>query len=257
MKLSIIIPYYNKRQILFNTLKSIEHFKGDYPIETIVVDDGSSKEHKIDDYVATFSSINMQLIALSKPSAKWRSPAISYNMGFLYATGDVLLLNGADCMHMGNIIDYTFKNFKEGMYLTFSSYRGTDKLNQTLNNFNWNKLDELTVSLDKSSIDKWHVHSKFFVKLYPFVAAISKADIEKLSGYDERYANGVAYDDDDIVQRILNLKLNVQLVDDPFCMHQKHPFTHYYSQVNKHLFNRLQEKEPDRIKATHNSIYVK
>lgn len=257
MKLSIIIPYYNRRQILFNTLKSIEYFKGGSSIETIVIDDDSDKENKIDDYVTAFSSINMKLIVLTKPIVKWRGPVISSNVGFLHATGDVLMLNGADCMHMGPIIDYTFKNFKEGTYMTFSSYRGTDKINQTLSNFNWNKLNELIASLDKSSADKWHVHSKFLVKLYPFVAAISKADIEKLSGYDERYANGVGYDDDDLVQRILNLKLDTQLVDDPFCMHQKHPFVQYYSQDNKHLFNRLQEREPNRTKATHNSLYVK
>lgn len=255
MKLSIIIPYYNKRQILFNTLKSIEHFVNSYSIETIIVDDGSNVQNKIDDYPAIFPSLNIRLLVLEKPVGKWRAPVISYNTGFLNASGDVFMLNGADCMHMGDLMGYTFKNFKDGMYLSFSSYRGTDDLNNVFTKLNWDNLDSLISSLPKSSVENWHVHSKFLVRLYPFVACISKSDIEKLSGYDERYADGVAYDDDDIVQRILNLELEIQLVDNPFCLHQKHPYTQYYSQVNRDLYNYLQKHEPNRIRALYNKIY--
>lgn len=257
MKLSIIIPYYNKRQILFNTLKSIEHFVGDYPIETIIVDDGSNDQNKIDDYPSLFPALNIKLLVLSKPTGKWRAPVISYNTGFLNANGNVFMLNGADCMHMGNMIKYTFDHFKEGMYLSFSSYRGTDELNDVFAKLDWNNLDALTASLPKSSLENWHVHNRFFVKLYPFVACLSKTDIERLSGYDERYADGVAYDDDDIVDRITNIGLDIRLVDDPFCLHQKHPYTQYYSNVNRDLYAYLKKHEPNRTKALHNKIYVR
>ena len=48
MKISIVTAYYNRRQLLINTLKSIGKTSHD-DFEVIVVDDGSTEENKIGD----------------------------------------------------------------------------------------------------------------------------------------------------------------------------------------------------------------
>src|SRR5574338_471661 len=97
--LSIVLPYHNRKSLLFNTLKSLEYYGGD--TEIIIVDDGSSSEHQVYDAQELFPSLNIRLI-VNKRDCKWRTPTIAYNTGFKAVTGDTILINCAECMHVGN-----------------------------------------------------------------------------------------------------------------------------------------------------------
>ena len=44
----------------------------------------------------------------------------------------------------------------------------------------------------------------------------------KLNGYDERYATGFCYGDDDLVMRIKRLGLKIEIPTYPFVLHQWH-----------------------------------
>jgi O-antigen biosynthesis protein len=257
MKISIVIPYYNKREILLNTLRSINLFVGN-DTETIVVDDGSDPQYQVGDICERFPRLNIRLIVLEKNG--WRGPAIAYNTGFNEASGDVIFLNGADCLHMGNLLGYVDKNFEDGMYINFSAYRGTDFHNELFKWVNWNDprpLMEVKKSLDLKASKNWHIHSEYFYELAPFCAAIGRSDLETLSGFDERFEHGIGFEDSDFTCRISNLKLNAILIDEPFCMHQRHEPTKYSNTINRDLFLKLQEESPQRIKANHNKIYIR
>jgi len=39
---------------------------------------------------------------------------------------------------------------------------------------------------------------------YPYCAAIRREDMEQLSGYDERFIDGIGYDDYDFIDRVRN-----------------------------------------------------
>ena len=43
----------------------------------------------------------------------------------------------------------------------------------------------------------------------------------KLNGFDERFANGIGFDDDEFLYRI-KMFLNVEIHDEPFALHQWH-----------------------------------
>ena len=47
-KISIILPYYNRKTLLLHTLKSFEHFYCDKNIEIVIVDDSSDEEERLE-----------------------------------------------------------------------------------------------------------------------------------------------------------------------------------------------------------------
>jgi hypothetical protein len=58
--------------------------------------------------------------------------------------------------------------------------------------------------------------------------------LDELGGFDERFANGVAFDDDELIHRI-RLKLNVVFCDDLVSLH----LWHYGSDKNATVTNRI------------------
>lgn len=259
--LSIVMACYNKRQILINTLSSINHFGRDYPIELIVVDDASTTDQQINDIPFLFPDLNIKLLVIKRKNDCFRGPSIACNTALNYAQGNVLLLNNADCLHLGNIIEYVFNNFKLNTYLTFSAYRGWSLPEGIFDNLDWdNDLDSVLRLIGHNDKDSWHFHSILSPKLkeysfLPYSAAISRKNMETLSGYDERFSMGIGFEDSDLCVRILNLGLEVILVDNPFCVHQRHPPTVYNDDKNPALFQLLQQTAPKRIKVTTNKTY--
>ncbi len=48
-----------------------------------------------------------------------------------------------------------------------------------------------------------------------------------LEGFDERYAHGIAYDDDEFLHRVVKSGLDVSIIDEPFVIHQWHESVNY------------------------------
>jgi glycosyltransferase involved in cell wall biosynthesis len=238
MKLSLVIPYYNRKELLQNVLKSI-NMTGD--IEIIIVDDGSNKENKVD-----FDFIEYKVIRLEKPST-WRGPCIAYNAGFKAATGDVIMLNGSECIHAGDITGYVFKNMKEKTYLAFSTYMAKEK--DSFKDIDWNNNTEQQIrERIKPQSSFWGVHSSIGNSI-PYCGVINREDLDILGGYDERFAGGIGYDDYDFTERIYNLGLKMPIIDEPFVIHQWHKPVEYSNDINIDLLNYLHIHFPNRIKA--------
>lgn len=221
MKLSIVIPYYNRRQLLENVLKSINKI---WEIEIIVIDDGSDEENRV---IYDWCKV----IRLER-SESWRGACIAYNVGFKEATGDVIMINSSECIHVGDVVGYVFNNFKEDNYFSFSTYM-MDK-------------DEY---LSAPRFDNfWGVHSSVGNSI-PYCGVISKKNMDILGGYDERFVYGIGFDDYDFTHRVKNLGLKIKVIDDPYVIHQWHQPTEYKNTINYDLLMNLNKNFPDRIKA--------
>jgi len=234
MRLSVVMPYYNRRSLIKNVLASIT--PGD--IEVIIVDDGSSMEHQIDDILDDYD-FDIRLLKLAIKTA-WRGPTIAYNVGFKEAQGDVIIINSSECIHVGNIIGYVTKNFRDNDYMAFSACMGEPGIE-----YDYSK-DFLKKAQEKGAW--WGVHSSIG-NMIPYCAAISKKNMDILGGYDLRFVEGIGYDDYDFTHRVKNLKLNTMIVDNPFCFHQWHKPTEYPNTRNLDLLKYLNLTEPDRITA--------
>ena len=103
MKYSILIPY-NKRPTFEETLKSYEKFyinrKTDY--EVIVIESKRNREdpihHKtLDDLINKFKS-NVPLRLIQNDDCLY-NPAHAYNLGFLNAFGEFIILTNPESPH--------------------------------------------------------------------------------------------------------------------------------------------------------------
>ncbi len=89
MKISIVTAYYNRRQLLINTLKSISKTSHD-DFEVIVVDDGSTEENKIGDLPNEYPFLKVIRV---EPEDKWYiNPCVPFNRGFKEASGEIVIL---------------------------------------------------------------------------------------------------------------------------------------------------------------------
>lgn len=234
--ISVVMAYYNRKQLLLNTLESIKKFSNDVPYEIIVVDDGSSAEHQLRDIKA------IKLVEIPKEKKTWVNSCIPFNVGFKEAKGDIIVIQNPECAHNGSILQYTKDNVNDSNYISFGCY-------------------SLPENGDKNIINRvvpvegqagWYNNSRFRPVGYHFCSAITKKNLNGLGGFDERFAHGIDYDDNEFLTRIKRKNLDVRIVDEPFVFHQYH-YTPGYRPAgcsNRELFNQILKE--DKIKANEN-----
>ena len=79
-----------------------------------------------------------------------------------------------------------------------------------------------TASYVSEGVPCWYNHSVYRPKAYHFIAAMSKKNMNDLNGFDDRYYNGIGHDDDEFLHRIKLKRLKIQIIDEPFGVHQWH-----------------------------------
>jgi GT2 family glycosyltransferase len=262
MKLSIVIQYYNRKPLLINTLNSIIHTKINLDdIEVIITDDASSKEHNIDNIHELFPQLNIKLYKFTTDEKWWHCPVIPANKGISMATGDIVMLLGAECMLIGDVIHDVCSRIKPNDYLIYSTL--------SINDVDTNKIQHMAYSdiVQSTFNGSWYQHSQYNNHKYNFCTAIIRTEMLELGGFDERYGWGVDYGDVDFVLRLTRKGVNFITVDSPFVYHQHHEkfiYTEFGSRVNlesRHgrltdgeLYNYILNHEPNNIKATNSFL---
>ena len=221
MKISIVTAYYNRKELFKNTLDSIvkSNFKD---IEVIAVDDCSDDSHRIEDLIVDYPFL--KVIRLEKKD-KW------YNIGFKEAKGDIIIIQNPECYHFNDIISYTIENLKKEEYFSFSCYSldriSTENIHSILNNnFVINK------PITHDGDNGWYNHSIYRPVGYHFCSAIHKENLDDLGGFDERYADGIAFDDDELLVRINKKDLKIKIIDTHSVLHQWHYSSNNYQKYN-------------------------
>lgn len=148
------------------------------------------------------------------PKKNYVGPSIPYNLGFRKSKGDKIIIQNPECCHVGDIISYTNNNLENNIYLSFHCFacgkREIDQLHKT---------DFLDVNL---SSGRWYNHTIHRPASYHFCTAITRKDLIELNGFDERYALGMNYDDDEFIERIRKKGLQIKFVEEPWVIHQYH-----------------------------------
>ena len=233
--LSIVTAYHNRRDLLINTLKTINNSEIK-DIEFIVVDDCSSDEHRVEGLVENFPFL--KVVRLEKEDKWYVNPCVVFNKGFKEAKGDVVILQNPECLYVGDVLRRA-SEIEKGEYISFACY----SIDQTKTN-NITLLDTMDDenllsivepnprSVGSDGDNGWYNHSKFRPMGYHFCSVISKEDLVSLGGFDERYAHGIAYDDNEILVRIRRMGLNIKIINDPFVVHQWHYSSNNYQHLN-------------------------
>jgi len=220
MKISIVTSYYNRKNLLVNTLKSITK-TNHKNFEFIIVDDASSEDHRIEDLINDFPFVKIIRI---EPENKWYSnPCVPFNMGFKQAQGDILIIQNPECFHTSDIISFVEKNLKENDYFAFGCYSlSEEKTKQLLENPDSH--NQMVFNGGRASFngdDAWYNHSFHRPVGYHFTSAIYRSKMVDLGGFDERFANGNGFDDDELLHRIKKI-CDFKIIDNPLVLHQHH-----------------------------------
>ncbi len=255
-KISIVMAYHNRKDVLKFTLDTIKLsvYKN---IEIIIVDDASDIDQSIDTLINEYKSIYIKLIKIKKQTKKYKNACIPYNIGFKYATGDIIIIQNPECCHIGDIIMYIVENLKNNTYFTFTCANLKERMYnddiykyfiENTDNFYNNitkYINKLSIKYN-NSIDIWYNHNIYRNCNYHFLSAINKEDLLKLNGFDDRYAYGTCFDDVEFIYRIIKNNIKVDLIDmnnKPFCIHQNHDRTNNaYNidlwNINKDIFKK-------------------
>lgn len=225
--ISIVTSYYNRRDLFHRTLKTImkSKFKD---IEVIAVDDASSPEHRIEDFVDEFPFLKVVRV---EPEDKWYvNCCIPFNMAIREAKGDIIVIQNPECLHADDVLTYISNNVNDTNYISVSAYGldsnyvGEGILNYSLKN---NTLSDLIKALPQvpyrgNRAMGWYNHPKFRPEAWHFCSAMTRENMKKLNGFDERYAKGVACDDSEFIIRIKRMGLDVNITDEVLVIHQYH-----------------------------------
>jgi glycosyltransferase involved in cell wall biosynthesis len=209
------MAYYNRLPQLRYTLKTIEKSLSKN-FEVVIVDDYSSEQHSLDSLPSEFPSLNFNVIKMKdvNPIKTYVGPSIPYNVGFRKSQGNKIIIQNPECCHMGDVISYADNNLTDDIYLSFHCFASGKR-----------ELTELhtTGHLDvTTSAGRWYNHSVHRSASYHFTTAITRKNLIELNGFDERYATGFNYDDDELIERIKKKELRIQFVEDPWVIHQYH-----------------------------------
>jgi GT2 family glycosyltransferase len=216
--ISIVTAYHNRKDLFINTLESLRKSEiKDY--EVIAVDDTSSPEHRLEDLIENYTEL--KVIRIEKEEKWWVNPCINFNIGFKQVSGDIIIIQNPECKHNGDVLKKS-SEIKEGQYFSFACY-SIDK--ETT--YSQKEFKILNKSASRDGELSWYNHSLYRPKAYHFCSVITKKDLEILGGFDERYAHGIAYDDDEFLYRVVKSGLQVSIIDYPFVVHQWHQSINY------------------------------
>ena len=236
---SIILPYYNRKSLLINTLGSfVKFYSKRNDLEIIIIDDGSSVEHKLDDAIKKFNTLKIKLINLGSKKNKMQvNPCYPYNVGVRNSSGKILILSSPETFHTTDMFEITnnFEKLNDSSYLLLSVFCSTsNELTESIieNNFiiNDNNREKLLSNVNKDKFNNeygsWYLHSIFRKTDLNFFSCITRKTYYDLCGFDERYRNGTGYDDNEFLNRLKNMADKFIYYDNANAIHVNHEIVH-------------------------------
>lgn len=209
----------------------------------------------IDDFA---QHLDIRVIRVDADQKTWINPCVPYNIGLQKASGDIIIIQNPEVMHVGDCIGFAVENLKENDWLSLNCYGAPDfAYNETLKQkTDLEKFDIITVSdsriggnsVGQDDVGGWLNHYENHFVAYHYFAAIHKRDlIEKMdSGFNEVLQNGVGCDDDEFIKRLIwkNFNFTIPTFEKtkPFVIHLFHEkLPHIIKSSNKsniELFNK-------------------
>ena len=205
--ITIVILYWNRKFQLLRTLESFCNSKHK-DFNVLIVDNNSSDPLRLNPY-----PLEIKIIRLTDS----QSYISAHNYGLYHAlknNPDKIIIQHAEIFHNGDVISYSDR-VTDKIYISFACYSlgaGEFSDNFTINN--------KCMTFDGESA--WYNHPVYRPRYTHFCAAITAENLRKLNGFDERFCNGIWFDDDYFLLQIRRLGLEVELCTEPFVLHQHH-----------------------------------
>lgn len=229
-KISIVMAYYNRRPHLLLTLQSILRSPCHQDAEIIIVDDASVDEHRIEDIPKLFPKLKFKLLRVEPEQKTWFNPCVPFNMGFKEVTGNIVVIQNPECYHLGDILTFAKTHTKDNKYFSYLCLGLNKSITETVLHIS-NHRTVLSNYYDKHKNDKgsppWLTHPLWRKAAFHFVASMTKNDLNMVGGFDERFKDGVAYEDVAFMETVRKNKISV-IITKPVALHQ----WHYWDEPN-------------------------
>lgn len=263
MKISIVITHYNRKNLLEKTINSIKESSiNKKDIEIIIIDDASDHENYVFDIPKSFPELDFKIHYFHPEEKWWRCPVIPLNKGIAMATGDVIVLLGAECILYGDLLTDISNRIRENSYLAYATLNISKEETEFISKLKYPEL----LKQEIKGIE-WYQHSIHRNLKLNFCTAIMRRDILELGGFDERYGWGIDYGDNDFILRVERKNMNVIPIDYPYAIHQYHIKFIYKERyekrakyptddmlLDKDLYTHVLLNEPNNIKVTNSFL---
>lgn len=231
-KVSIVMTYFNRLEDLKVTLRTIAKTKHDN-LEIIIVDDASNPSQRCEEVIGSHG-LDIKVIRIDKAQKTWTNPCIPFNRGFQQATGDIVIIQNPECLHIRDVVSYAVANLTDRNYLSFSSYSINFAITENLHKIvdgpvYISEIEGLLARFMKkhkavSGFVGWYNHPVHRPCAYHFCSAVTKKNLDELGGFDERYAAGFGFDDNEILARVRRKGLEVKIIPPESGVYAVHQF---------------------------------
>lgn len=211
--ITIVCTYHNRPDSLQWTLKSfLKYDPKDFNV--LIINDNSDNDIILPDL-----PYKVRVINSNKQDDIWSGKYVCvFNMAFFYALEcdpDIIIMQHSECYHVGDVLSYA-KKVTDKTYVSFGCYAlGEHETPDTVQIIN----RPCTPDGQRS----WYNHPVIRPVGYQFCAAMTAKNLIKLNGFDERFKDGCAYEDNYFLHQVAMLGLTVEITDDPIVYHQYHP----------------------------------
>jgi hypothetical protein len=228
------MPYLDREPQLRFTLRTIAASPqaGFGALEVIIVDDASPIPLQISPLDYPFP---IRVIRIEPENKHHTNPVIPFNTGIRQAKGQIIVMQSPECCHVGDLLTYIQTHLTDENYISMACFAASHATSQTLRSIEptqylFQRINDVIGVKRESTPDwegdqqGWYNHPVFRPVGYHFLSAITRKNMSKLNGFDERYAAGVGYDDDDLILRInrLGLQIEIPIGECLYCVHQFH-----------------------------------
>ena len=191
---SIIIPTFNRNELLKFGLKSISKQVTAFPYEIIILNEYVDDESK-----QLAEQFNARYI-LTRPnetvsSISWRCPTIAINHGVKQARGKYIIIACPEIYHLQN---NTIENLITPLVTNDKLVTYTKGIDDT-----GNFLNSLRANVQENML--WQTAGNRPLNTeFPFFLAMCKSAFEIVGGYDIDFIHGFCWDDTNMVSRLKN-----------------------------------------------------
>jgi hypothetical protein len=244
--------------------------RGKNDFEIIIIDDGSREDQRITDIPGMFPDLHIIFIRIDPKDKHHINPVIPYNIAFNYIKGDIVLYSQTELLHAGDILGVVRANSSKGTHLTFAVYSVNQYIQNRINrlqSFDYNSISRVLgprVGYKEVWTDGdtcWYNHSMHRRAFGSFIWSMTRYDLERMNGFDERYAFGFAFDDAEFTIRLARADMFIRYSDMPYVIHQYHIPSDYQKNAiqyvkNREIYHNFTIVE-EGYKAMHNTFYKK
>lgn len=221
---SVVMPFWRRQDVLARNLRRYKELYSDFPIEIIVVDDGSPEPAVVEGEFPWPVDI-IRLPAKTKP----KDSVLPLNVGALAAKGEYLVLTGPEIVHRAPVL--------EGMLTTARAMGPLSHVSPAVWGGTW-----------------WYCHSKDMppdakVGRAPspkgaalhFCALLRRDVFWAVKGFDQEYRDGAGYSDNDFLWKLHDIGVKFAIRDDLVTDHVECPRCNWPPgafQRNREIFER-------------------